>query len=144
VADKKGMTPLALAAKCGKVAVAKLLLEKGAELEKNKKSQSSLAQASRSGHEEMVRLLLAKGAMIEASALDAVAAGGHLKIFEILVIECPDIDRRIPCRTGTKIAYRCILKCTKEEIDVQKEPWKCCSYWVDEVTHAGGIIGEMS
>ncbi|KAK4158897.1 ankyrin repeat-containing domain protein [Cladorrhinum sp. PSN259] len=102
VTNNMGMTPLNLAAakghdaltklllekaKCGKMAVAKLLLEKGAKVEQNEESQSALACASLSGHEEMVRLLLAKGAMVKASALDAAAAGGHLKIFEILVDE---------------------------------------------------------
>ena len=69
---------------CGHVAVARLLLRKGAHLEaRNDKGSRPLHAASLSGHENVVRLLLDKGADVSAEAdvggtpLHAAALGGH-------------------------------------------------------------------
>ncbi|KAK4460442.1 ankyrin repeat-containing domain protein [Cladorrhinum samala] len=119
--DKDRMTPLAMAAKLGMVAVAELLVEKGANARGSKESRSALAWASGGGHEGMVRMLIAKGVMVEASAFDAAAESGHLKVFQILAEGCPDISQ-IPTQTGAKIAYRCVMgRGKKDEIDTQNK-----------------------
>jgi ankyrin repeat protein len=60
VQDSRGMTPLHLAAWNGHKAIAKLLIEKGAELFVQNRvgdTHTSLLVAAKSGHEAIVKLL---------------------------------------------------------------------------------------
>ncbi|CAK7207629.1 hypothetical protein SEUCBS139899_010440 [Sporothrix eucalyptigena] len=64
--DSNGRTPLARAAEEGYEAVARLLLEKGANVEsKDSNGRTPLARAAWQGHEAVVRLLLERGANVE-------------------------------------------------------------------------------
>jgi hypothetical protein len=79
-----GATPLYFAAGTNHVAVAKFLLEKGADVNASSTvGQSPLAAASALGYHEMVRLLLANGARVNdrdkfrLTALHQAAAYGH-------------------------------------------------------------------
>ncbi|KAG5817889.1 hypothetical protein H9Q74_002814 [Fusarium xylarioides] len=66
-----GQTPLSWAATNGHKAIAKVLLEKGADIEtKNKDGYTPLSSAALQGHEAMARLLLEKGANIKVKDKD--------------------------------------------------------------------------
>ncbi|KAH0835264.1 hypothetical protein FOPE_04096 [Fonsecaea pedrosoi] len=65
--DDNGQTPLTLAAKNGHEMVARLLLDKGADLEsRDECGRTSLLCAATYGHEMIAKLLLDKGADLEA------------------------------------------------------------------------------
>lgn len=67
VKDSLGYTPLHWASLDGNVAVAKLLIDRGANV--NARSASAytpLHNAARGGHREIIKLLLSKGASIDA------------------------------------------------------------------------------
>ncbi|KAF1970942.1 hypothetical protein BU23DRAFT_590811 [Bimuria novae-zelandiae CBS 107.79] len=82
--DLSRMTPLSWAAAYGHEAVAKLLLEKGADVEaKTNDDWTPLRGAATSGHEAVVKLLLERGADVEAkdnngwTPLRGAAYNGH-------------------------------------------------------------------
>ncbi|RYO92005.1 hypothetical protein DL764_008208 [Monosporascus ibericus] len=61
-----GQTPLLWAAANGRLAVVRLLVEKGAQIEaRNEKSYTPLIVAAEKGHEAVARLLIEKGAQVE-------------------------------------------------------------------------------
>jgi len=60
--DKYGHTPLIEAVACGRIEATKLLIEKGAYLEKyNNEGDNALLMATQKGHLEIVKVLLAAG-----------------------------------------------------------------------------------
>jgi ankyrin repeat protein len=62
-----GRTPLSWAAECGREAVLKLLVEKGADVKsKDSCGRTPLSWAAEKGHEAVVELLLEKGADVES------------------------------------------------------------------------------
>jgi hypothetical protein len=89
--NSKGETALMIAARDGKIAVAKDFLARGAEVnEKDKSNQTALMKAAGNGHLAVVRLLLAHGAELNdrdnegQTALSKAEAKGHLDIVELL------------------------------------------------------------
>jgi len=99
-------TPLGCAAKNGRTAAAKILLDKGADI--NEKyggyrfgmyNPTALILASREGHFEIVKLLVERGADIRAtdsmmkySALTWAAYGGHTEIIQFLLEKGADVN----------------------------------------------------
>jgi ankyrin repeat protein len=86
-------TPLLWAAGNGHVAVVKLLLEMGAEIEsKDRYDRTSLSLAAKNGHDSVVTLLLEKGAKLESKGgdyygqtpLSLAAENGHRAIVKLL------------------------------------------------------------
>jgi len=84
--------PLDDAAKAGDVALARQLLDQGAEIDKlDAAGEPPIVAAALAGHADMVALLLERGADIELrnkgglTALHAAAYGGNLKVVELLV-----------------------------------------------------------
>jgi Ankyrin repeats (3 copies) len=93
-----GVTPLYLAAGANQPAVAKLLIEAGADINaKSSVGQSPLAAASALGHAEIVKLLLANGANVNdhskftPTPLQAAAANGHKDVVEVLLAHGADV-----------------------------------------------------
>ena len=90
--DEDETTALQMAAANGQEQVVRLLLMKGAALDKaNMAGWTSLMQASRHGHTNVVALLLQNKADINAlnrlggSALTIASRGGHLQIVRLLL-----------------------------------------------------------
>lgn len=93
--DSLGQTSLLLAAEYGHDAVAKLLLDKGAEVNAQCNDYgycNALQAASCRGHTQMVKLLLEEGAEVNAqggvvwgNALEPASFGGHKEIVELLL-----------------------------------------------------------
>jgi uncharacterized protein len=93
-----GVTPLYFAAGTNHVAVAKLLIEAGADTNvKSTVGQAPLAAAAALGYAEVVRLLLAHGAKVNATdkyritALHEAAAAGHADIVKLLLTHGADV-----------------------------------------------------
>ncbi len=89
--NSEGETGLMIAARDGKIAVARGLSACGAEVnEKDKSNQTALMKAAANGHLAVVRLLLAHGAEVNdrdnegLTALSKAEAKGHLDIVELL------------------------------------------------------------
>ena len=91
-APSTGVTALHNAARMGNVALAKLLIERGADLEARMKSKATpLMLAARSGSTEAVAILLKSGAKLDATdrtdrtALDYARRKNHPEVVEMLV-----------------------------------------------------------
>ena len=105
--SKLGWTPLMRASRNGHTEVARLLLERGAELEaKDPDGRTSLMWAAFNGHTEVVCLLLDRGADIEARDKDDwtpliwASSYGHTEVFRLLLDRGADIEARDKhCRT---------------------------------------------
>ena len=85
--DAEGGTPLHIAAEHNRLAVAKLLLEAGAEPERRtgKRDESPLDLAPAKGHLDMVRLLLAHGSSPDGPGLAAAARKGRTAVLAELL-----------------------------------------------------------
>ena len=97
--DSRDQTPLLLAAKYGHSEIAKLLVDKGAEINAHGVPFiNALQAASARGHEQVVKLLLDKGAEINAqirpfgNALYAASYRGHEQMIKPLVDKGADIN----------------------------------------------------
>ncbi|KAI5819859.1 hypothetical protein BZA77DRAFT_274893 [Pyronema omphalodes] len=84
-------SPLALAAEGGHIEVARLLFDRGADIN-SEEGQPPLISASYNGHTEIVKFLLDKGARMEAlgrnnssTALLKAVAGNHIEVVELLL-----------------------------------------------------------
>lgn len=93
-----GVTPLYFAAGTNHVAVAKLLIEAGADTNaKSTVGQAPLAAAAALGYAEVVRLLLAHGAKVNdtdkfrLTALHEAAAYGHTAVVKLLLTHGADV-----------------------------------------------------
>jgi ankyrin repeat protein len=84
---------LSYAAWWGRVEIAKLLIDKGAEVNpKDKKQLSNLSAAVASGNDEMVKLLLNSGATISDPHLDEAAANGNTEMVRALLAKGANIE----------------------------------------------------
>ncbi|QLI67824.1 Ankyrin-1 [Metarhizium brunneum] len=102
IGDRDGRTPLLWAAKNGHEAVAKLLLEKGANIEAKNSfgDQRPLLVAAITGNKAVVKLLLEKGADIEAkddkgqTPLSGAVMYGHEAVVRLLLEKGANIETR--------------------------------------------------
>ena len=103
VKDTYGRAPLSWAAANGHEAVAKLLLEKGAELEAKDDvyGRTPLSWAAANGHEAVAKLLLEKGAELEAkddvlgrTPLSRAAASGHEAVAKLLLEKGAELEAK--------------------------------------------------
>ncbi len=99
--DKDGNTPLHDAARYGRIDVATLLLDRGADIEsKNQFDLTALRRAARNGHLDVATLLLDRGADIESkneygyTALHNAARNGHLDVATLLLDRGADIESK--------------------------------------------------
>jgi ankyrin repeat protein len=100
--DNSGRTPLAYAAEYGHREVAKLLLEKNADVNAQggdyRDYRNALQAASLGGHEQVVRLLLEKNAEVNApggfygNALQAASLEGHEQVVKLLLEKNADVN----------------------------------------------------
>ncbi|EFW99751.1 nacht and ankyrin domain containing protein [Grosmannia clavigera kw1407] len=124
--DGSGQTLLLLAAKNGREAVGRLLLEKGANVEAaDLNGMTPLLWAARRGDEAAIRLLLEKGANVEAAKsggmtpLSWAACYGHKAATRLLLekganVEAADLNGMTPllwaARRGDEAAIRLLLE----------------------------------
>ncbi|KFY91029.1 hypothetical protein V498_05706, partial [Pseudogymnoascus sp. VKM F-4517 (FW-2822)] len=101
LADSYGRTPLSWASENGQVAVAQLLLDKGAEVDaKDGNGETPLSLAAASGHEAVVQLLLEKSAEVDTNNTDGqtplslAAASGHEAVVQLLLDEGAEVDAK--------------------------------------------------
>jgi hypothetical protein len=106
-----GVTPLYLAVGANQLAVAKLLIEVGADIHaKSSVGQSPLGAAAALGHAEIVTLLLANGANVNdhsnviPTPLQMAAANGHKDVVEILLAHGADVSAKGGGRTALQRA----------------------------------------
>jgi ankyrin repeat protein len=97
--DGDDMTPLCLAAGYGRPFVAKLLLERGANINTTCKDRTPIHLAVWNQHKETVDLLIQYGADVNAKVLGAsplwmAASKGYAPIVKALVMNGADIDAR--------------------------------------------------
>jgi hypothetical protein len=97
--DSWGQTPLFSAAYYGHSKMAKLLLDKNADVNAQGGDYGNALQvASAGGHEQVVKLLLDKNADVNAqggdygNALQAASAGGHEQIVKLLLDKNADVN----------------------------------------------------
>ena len=99
--ENEGDTPLSAAAAWGTIAVVRVLLENGADVDKTVESGwTPLHKAALRGHTVIVELLLARGADIDAvndnnqTPLHLAARQGHLYMVRLLVEHKADVSKR--------------------------------------------------
>lgn len=100
-ADKKGWTPLHVAAVLGHEAVVRLLLDKGAQVNAaSQAGETPLHLGAVEGNEAVVRLLLEKGAQVNAAAkegstpLHGAAGRGHEIVVRLLLENKANVSAR--------------------------------------------------
>ena len=98
-----GMTGLMFAAKGGHVEVARLLLDRKADINyhkinprNSKRDRTALHEAALGGHMEVAKFLLKKGAKLDPGALfqplHAAAEGGHVEMVKFLLKQGANVD----------------------------------------------------
>ncbi|XP_077999520.1 ankyrin repeat domain-containing protein 17-like isoform X2 [Glandiceps talaboti] len=105
--DKKGFTPLILAATAGHVGVCEILLKHGADIEaqSERTKDTPLSLACSGGRFEVVDLLLTRGAnkehrnVSDYTPLSLAASGGYVNIIKLLLSHGAEINSR----TGSKL-----------------------------------------
>jgi predicted LPLAT superfamily acyltransferase len=98
--DSYDVTPLFIASQEGHVGVVRLLLDKGARMDKpNKNGTTPLFIASQGGYVDIVRLLLDNGARVDKAMNDGgtplmiASYRGHLKIVRLLIDNGAQADK---------------------------------------------------
>ncbi|KAL6808800.1 hypothetical protein V8C40DRAFT_259353 [Trichoderma camerunense] len=123
------LTDLILASYYGHRAIAKLLIEKGADIEAkdDDKGRTPLIWAAKNGHEALIKLLVEKGADIEAkdkygqTPLLWAAEMGHEAIAKLLVKKGANIEAKgnyfslTPLLQATERGYKAIIKLLVEK-----------------------------
>jgi ankyrin repeat protein len=111
VADKDGKTALMTATAKGHTEMAKLLLEKGTNVDVAKNDgKTALMVASANGHTEVVKLLLEKGAKVNATdkegftALMLASFAGHIEMVKLLMGNGADVNVINRDRTALELA----------------------------------------
>jgi ankyrin repeat domain-containing protein 17 len=105
--DKKGFTPLILAATAGHDKVVKILLDHGADIEaqSERTKDTPLSLACSGGRIEVVNLLLSRSAnkehrnVSDYTPLSLAASGGYVNIIKLLL----NAGAEINSRTGSKL-----------------------------------------
>lgn len=105
--DKKGFTPLILAATAGHQKVVEILLNHGADIEaqSERTKDTPLSLACSGGRYEVVELLLNRGAnkehrnVSDYTPLSLAASGGYVNIIKLLLSHGAEINSR----TGSKL-----------------------------------------
>lgn len=105
--DKKGFTPLMIAATTGHACVCEILLNHGADIEaqSDRTKDTALSLACSSGRYEVVELLLNRGAnkehrnVSDYTPLSLAASGGYVTIIKLLLNHGAEINSR----TGSKL-----------------------------------------
>lgn len=105
--DKKGFTPLILAATAGHQKVVEILLNHGADIEaqSERTKDTPLSLACSGGRYEVVELLLNRGAnkehrnVSDYTPLSLAASGGYVNIIKLLLNHGAEINSR----TGSKL-----------------------------------------
>lgn len=105
--DKKGFTPLILAATAGHQKVVEILLNHGADIEaqSERTKDTPLSLACSGGRYEVVELLLTRGAnkehrnVSDYTPLSLAASGGYVNIIKLLLSHGAEINSR----TGSKL-----------------------------------------
>lgn len=96
--DKYGpfenVTPLHVAANCGRIEMMKLLLEKGADVEAQEKYRTPLSWAVASNQVAAAQLLISKGCRVDGEVLHEAAWHGHTDVMQSLLKTATDVDAR--------------------------------------------------
>jgi hypothetical protein len=95
-----GLTPLQLAVLKGRLDIAKLLLDRGADVNVRRKGTSALSQAAIAGDVEIVRLLLARGA--DAGRREVMWARGPRRAEIVALLE--EASRKAAAATAAEQA----------------------------------------
>ena len=117
-ANEDGQTALMLAARTGNVAVAKLLVQRGADVNKREsfREQSAVMWAAAENHPEMVAFLVAKGADLSVRA--------HSNDWATRITSEPRVQYR-PAGRLTPLLYAAragCLDCVKTMLDAGADP----------------------
>ena len=99
---------LQIAASLGNISMARLLLDRGADVNlngHNRPGQSPIEGAAQCGQEEMVKLLIDHGAD-PGKALQGAAAGGQPRLMKILLNRLPDLPNRNGGDVGRMALFR--------------------------------------
>lgn len=116
--DKKGCTPLILAASAGHAVTVAILLDHNADIEaqSDRTKDTALSLACSGGRQEVVELLLAKGANFEHrnvsdyTPLSLAASGGYVNIIKLLLRAGADINSR---SVLAELDLHALLLCTQ-------------------------------
>jgi ankyrin repeat protein len=109
--DKDGTTPLHRAARSGKERLVRLLISKGASVDKSDISDMSpLMMAAQNGHEEVAKGLTEGGANLDTtnksgSALHFAVEHGHEVVVKLLVEGGAEVDMRINGETPLRLVF---------------------------------------
>lgn len=108
---QKAKSPLFAVARTGNLEIAKLLVEKGADVKLNVRGDgTALITAAEYGHIELVKYFSSKGADInrkfpnQGNALIAASGNGHLEVMKYLISEGADINHYSPNQGNALIA----------------------------------------
>mmetsp|Transcript_25237 Transcript_25237/g.22962 ORF Transcript_25237/g.22962 Transcript_25237/m.22962 type:complete len:645 (+) Transcript_25237:70-2004(+) len=101
LANRKGVTPISVAAHKGNIVIMRLLIDYGANVNSlNNSGSTALIQASHFGNIEAVRLLLDNHAMADfanskgTTALMRASQEGHVEISKLLIQSEADVNRK--------------------------------------------------
>ncbi|KFZ20700.1 hypothetical protein V502_03054, partial [Pseudogymnoascus sp. VKM F-4520 (FW-2644)] len=126
--DSSGRTPLSWAARNGNEAVAKLLLENGAEVDTKDATsgRTPLSFAAEEGHEAVAKLLLEKGAEVDAKTeygqtpLSWAARSGNEAVAKLLLGKGAEVNAktksgRVPLSWAAKNGHEAVAKLLLEK-----------------------------
>ena len=102
--ESNGWTPLYLASYNNNIPIVRLLLAKGADVNKGK-SRTPLAGACKMGNLEIVKLLIARGAVVSDKMYEEAIYGGHTHIIKYLApihpVPADSIAYALKCNVST-------------------------------------------